>query len=208
MSKTKKMTFNMVAAKMPKPETIDIAIDWMDNATISVQKYLSVEEAVSFVNETVASCFDVETGNYSPEMLDFVVKVNTLVCYAGFDAPKDLKKAYRVVYETNLVRLVLAEIDNVQYGMLLNTIEAKLKYMVDASIAAASKQINDAMTELNHIMENGTSAMEVMQSPEFSEMMQRMSNLANIDSKPAELSDTNVVDMYAHAPKIRVLDHE
>ena len=206
MSKTKKMTFNMVASKAKKQEPVALTLEWMDGKTIYVQPRLTLDEAMSFVDNVAGSCFDSTTGEYTPEILEFVTYINTLVCYAGFDAPTDLKKAYRAVYETPIMKEVTECIDGEQYMELIDAIEEKLKYMVNASVATAGKQVSDAVVKLNSIIEEGNAAMDHMQSPEFTQAMQRMAEIGGMNNPTADSG--RIVDMITKAPVMRVVDDE
>ena len=197
----------MLAAKHAASELAEIKIAWMDDMIIHVKRVLSLDEAIGFVNQVVASVFDADTGDYTSEALAFATKVNVLTCYAGFEQPKDLKKAYRLIAESDIMSLVYAVIDKVQYQELLSAIEEKLGYMKQMAVSTAARKIDELIHKIEEVMSNGSELVEEMQSPQFIDMVKRVEAIQhtnnNTQDESFDVSMSN--DIGAQPSKIVVL---
>ena len=182
MSKTKKITFNMLSAKIEKNKAVQLQVDWFGDGQIDVRHTLDMEEAMSFVQEVALSCFDTEKAEYMPEIFDFAAKVNMLVCYAGFDAPKDIKKAYRVVYDTDICDRVLGVINQGQFNILLSAAREKIMHMKDAAISTAAYRVNELTNKMNEVMQNSDEMFAKLGDTDFANMIGRLESLSGMES--------------------------
>ena len=105
---------------------------WFDNELV-IKTILPLSDMLTFVNDVVSGCFS-EDGEYIPEVKDFIIKSNILTKYGNLTLPDNLKQRYTMVYETNAVKIILANVNNMQFTAMMHSIDEKIAYLCNANI--------------------------------------------------------------------------
>lgn len=188
MSKTKKMTFNMIAAAMTKNEPMKLEPFGLPGIELQVKHILSMKEAMAFVKDIVLSCIDMDEMEYTPEAFDFAVRVGILNKYAGIDMPKSLDKAYEVVYDTDLLLEIEGMIDTDQKNSLVAAAEARIAYMRDMQVALAGDKMQKLFNRMDEMMNEGTEILnrageiDVAKLEKMADMLQNRDTAENAGS--------------------------
>ena len=180
MSKTKKLTFNMVAGHIDKAE--DSVIQLFDDINIQVKHTLGVKEAMAFVHNIADSCYDLDKGEYTPEVFDIALRINVLMSYAGFEQQKDIGKAYDVVYNTDVFEKVLNVINPVQYSILVDAANERVKYARDILSSSAAAKIDMLIEKLDDVKQDNMNVIDQINSESFKEMVDKLSALGRGDN--------------------------
>lgn len=177
MSKTNKVTFGMIAAKMSPVNTKEIEI--ADDMKISVVYTLPMKDAFAFVNDVASACVNTSDEKYMPEVHDFAVRVSVLRWYAGIDMPKgkDMEKAYRVVYETDLFNKVFDEINHDQFDILLCAADERIKFECDAMMATATQSVSKLVAKMDDMVSGSAEIMKQFESEDFKATLENMMQL-------------------------------
>jgi len=191
--KTKKMTFNMLASKVPAAETVELAIN--DEMTVEVKKRLDMKHSLQFVQDIVSTCFDEEEATYIPEIFDVAIRIATMMHYAGFDVPKDAGKAFAVVYETDVFDRVLAVVDKKQFEELITGAKRKIAFKRDLLATTAAQKAIELLTRLDGIVEKMAEATENVNIGELTDAMKDISEKLNSQIEGKEIDDDNIVVM-------------
>ncbi len=186
-SKTKKLTFNMLAAEVQSKEPASVTVRGFEDQPLMVQRTLTLNNAIEFVRNTVSMVVDEESGEYLPEVFDFALKLNVLMSYAGIPVPKDFNKAYKVIYESNLYESVMEVINKEQYYILEDAIEDRVKYLRDTFVASAAAQLNKLVQKMDNVMNESTSALGQINSTDFLKALDSMQNI--VDASNGERQD-------------------
>ena len=118
-------------------------IEW-NGYTISIKRTLSLREVMEFVDNVVDTCFSSDEGIYTPEVLDFAIRYNVLVKYAGIELPDDAFKGYDICCQTDLYDEILRHIDYNQFISMEDAIDKNIEYRTNENVAAATRQMNEA----------------------------------------------------------------
>ena len=178
MSKTKKLTFNMIAAAANvESAMVSIEVPGVPGLTFEVKPMLSLKDSIGFVSDVVDSCVDMETGQYTPEVFDFAVRVNILSRYAGVDAPKDLNKAYKVVYETKVVETIMSAINSEQFALLVDSAKAKMEHMASFLITSTTSKVNELVSKMDDVMKTNADVVGNINSESFKDLLASMTKL-------------------------------
>lgn len=180
MSSVKKLTYGMIAAEMPAEDKTTVVYDGAhDSIEIDVKRTLGINDAMEYVNSIVKLCADSAVPRYSPEAIDFSMRICTLASYAGIPIPdKDnLDKAYRVVYETPLYSRVIGAINKEQNGVLIDAAMKMIEFEKKTMLSAAAMQINELITKLNAFMEDSTELVSGLSSDEFRKQLDELVRL-------------------------------
>lgn len=196
--KSKKMTFNMVAAKINQAEQTEAIT--IDDMTIEVKKRLDMKQAMQFVQDIVSTCFDDEEATYIPEIFDAAIRIGTLMHYAGFDVPKDAGKAFSVVYNTDLFDRVLAIIDKKQFEELITGAKRKMAFKRDLLVSTAAQKVLELITKMDDVFVKGAKVMESVNAEELSYTMKEITDKINgqIEREKGASEDSLIVMPRVH----------
>lgn len=176
MSKTKKITFNMLAAGLPK---IEKRIVNYGDYEIAVTPTLPIKQVVQFVDEVVETCVDVSDGTYMPEVLEMAFDCAMLHYYAGFERAKDIEKAYRVVRETNVCSLVKSVVNKEQLAEMWLAVERRIAHKLDVMSSAAATSVLKMMDQMSAVIEDSEAVMEKLQGADMQSSIAELTRLYN-----------------------------
>ena len=182
--KGKKITFNMIAAMIDQSEPVG-TITYGD-VVIDVKNRLNMKQSMQFVQDIVDICFNDEEAEYIPEVFDLSVRICTMMHYAGFDAPKDVAKAYAVLYETDLFNRVIELIDGEQYDRLIDGALEKVHFKRDLLKATAAQKTIELINMMDGIVAKSAEAMKKMDTEKLTSAMNNLSD--KLGAKAAETS--------------------
>ena len=77
-----------------------------EEKVITVTPTISFEDAAEIVETVAGVVLDEDTGEYHPEVQDVLFRAKALEKYAGFSIPKSFDKIYKLVYTTDVYKLV------------------------------------------------------------------------------------------------------
>lgn len=176
MSKTKKITFNMVSSDIAKSDTVEIVFNGVNKEfVIQAKRILEFKDAVNFVRDVADSCFDNETDSYNPEAYDFALKTNALIYYGGFTMPTDFAKAYKVVYETDLFERVFeSAIDRRQWDTLTSAIQNRIDFYKNSLIMSQASKVGDLISRMDQMLSDSNKAIAEISSPAFKDKIDDM----------------------------------
>lgn len=116
-----------------------------------VRRTLPFQEMLKFVGEVVNSCFQGETHGYTPEVKDFALLNNIVEYYSNVRLPENIEKKYELLYQTDLIPVILGAINDRQFNEMLMAISTKIKYLADSNterIVRKFESLGDLLTEI------------------------------------------------------------
>ena len=192
MKKNKKVTFNMIVADMKAAGGVtDPGILKIGELSIPVKHTLSLDEAMGFVSDIVESCVDMEAAEYTPEGFDMAVRINMMTYYAGVDAPKDLAKAYSVVYDESLREKLLGLINLSQANALIAAADNRIRHMREIMVSASTKKINELIYGMDSALNESMSVMERLSSDDMKQMVDRIADIRRYNSVQDTAANTS-----------------
>lgn len=188
MSKTKKITFNMLAAGLPK---IEKQVLQYGEFEIEVTPTLPIKKMLEFVDDVVATCVDIDSGSYLPEVYELALNLAMLHHYAGFEKAKDIEKAYRVVRETDICERVFELIDHKQYHEIVVAIDDRISFALQVMAVASGSSVMKLINKMDDVINSSTEALGALNSDEMHGMLDELSRLQMIVEGDAELDAEN-----------------
>lgn len=152
-NKTDKISVSALDKVVKETYTPFVEIDWNGNRLI-VKRTLSLRDMVLFVDSVVKSCFSADTHDFIPEAKDFAVRSNIVDHYTNVTMPKNLDHMYNLLYQTDLARVVLDNIDEWQFREMISAINNKIRHISSSDTARIVEQMNQAVAVVNDIAEN------------------------------------------------------
>ena len=201
MSKTKKVTFNMIAANISHDNNAK-ELEIEGGYKIAVTYRLGLKEYLEFVNAVVQSCYDEDDGIYNPEVRYIAEKIYLLVYYAGIDKPKDVSKAYDVVCNTTIYDRVFDLIDQTQWFDMQEAIDDKIAYFSRRLTSAAVSEVNRLIAKTDEMLSMNNDMINQLKSDDVAEMIRNMEKYVSdasadtsktVDGSMDAFSGSNVV---------------
>ncbi len=116
-----------------------------DDITINIDRTLDLHDMIAFEKYVVSSCFDDDTNEYMPEIKDFATRCAIYEFYTDVDLPGDTEEAYKFVYSTgDILDSIMNSINRSQFNSIMESIDEKIRSIVEANISVAHEQIDEA----------------------------------------------------------------
>ena len=147
-------------SKMISISKLDEILDERFNNEEVVDYYgndLVITKTISFAvfNEIVQQvsniCFDPDTGEYTPQKLDFAVRLCVIEAHTNVRLPDDTEHQYRILYGTDLFRTVYEYINHDQYAVMLDAITDAVHERNNANKAMFERDMNTVLEQVNQI---------------------------------------------------------
>lgn len=167
--KSKKVTFNMIAVDLKDAERNELVVS--DDITMEVKYRLNFKEAIDFAQSIVSICFDEDDIDYYPEIFDAAVRISTMMVYAGVDAPKDINKAFNVVYGTDLFERIMGMIDMNQFNILVEGAKRKIIFKRNLIESNAAVKVSDLLARIEAVTKQSEKVMENVNTDELVKSM-------------------------------------
>lgn len=167
--------------------TNTITKEWF-GIEVAIRRVLPLEEVLMFTEDIVNTCFAAD-GTFIPQVMDFAIKDGILTRYANFTMPSDTKKQYELIYTTDVVEMVMEEIDQEQLESIIDAADRKIDYLCDTNIREVSAKLE---TILKTFEEMGV-AVEQMFGGMTPEDMQKMIGAI---SEAGKLDEEKIVSAY------------
>ena len=185
-----------VANKTPATKEVK----WND-LTITIKPTLSLEEMMMFCDDISSMCFS-ESGDFMPELSEFMIRMGVLTYYANFTFPANITRAYQLVYGTNAYDIVFDYVNKDQFTGILDAAKAKVKYLCDSDVLAFRNKCD----ELVNVMSSSQEQIVDMFGDITPEEAQALFNAVEGDGK---FNEEKLVDAYVKSiKKDNIIDFE
>ena len=118
---------------------------------LTVRRTLPFQEMLVFVDGVVKSCFQQGSSEFIPEVKDFALLNNIVEYYSNVRLPDSLDRKYELLYQTDLIPVILDAVNPKQFNEMVMAINTKIKYLADSNaekIAREFKALGDRFSEL------------------------------------------------------------
>ena len=158
----KKVTYETIREAMndhcPQVEILD----WY-GVEITVQKIVPFLTMKEIVEDVAGACFNDDTGEYMPELMDIALRICVIDAYTDIVLPGDPEEQNRILYGTGLWSGISELIDEDQFSAIELAISRRVKARLDTNraefehelnamtnaLSEAGKQINDLFAGVN-----------------------------------------------------------
>lgn len=188
MAKVKKISINAWEQVMKNTYTHAYAVDW-NGVEVTIINTLSMKEMLAFVDNVVRSCFTQDTITYIPEVKDFAIKSNLVEMYTNVSLPSNLSTRYDLIYRTDLVEVILKNINIAQYSEMFSAIEDKIANIAQANIEATHRQMNELYAAFDNMQKQIAEMFAGIGADDMTKLMSAITNSA--------LDERKLVEAYA-----------
>lgn len=132
--------------------TKDITISFQGK-NITIKKDVDIKDVFTIINSIAISCFNNETGEYTPELEEFVRRCSIIETFTDFTMPESLNDRFHLVFGTELYKTVIDSIPEGIIEMINNSVAKKIDYLIQCNIEMVTTKISDVMNKVDE-MEN------------------------------------------------------
>ena len=142
-----KYTLLDIVNKMKNDDTV---IDW-NGINVKIKFSLSLKDSMEFVDYVTKMCFG-DGGEYTPEIRDFATKVCLVEKYTDLLLPDDASERYFILYNSDLINVLLEHINENQFEEMLHSIDIKINYIAQSNIEAVNTQLQAVYNEFENLV--------------------------------------------------------
>lgn len=117
---------------------IGIDITWC-GYNVAIKRFISFTDMLSFVDGVVSGCFAKSDNRYLPEVRDLFFRCSLVEFYTNIVLPESVEEKNQIVYGTDIIDLILQNIDRGQFRAIMDGIEKRVTYLVNTDM----KRIED-----------------------------------------------------------------
>ena len=193
---SKKFTINTLMESIPEVNKTDVKLEgeYFKDVTVQVRRTLPLEDAMNFVKDITATCIDDEQAEFMPELFDFAVRMYVVMYYANVDLSKDVKKAYRILYDTTLFEQVYAHVNTAQCTNLILSAEKRIEHWKNILSSSLAGKVSEMLRKMEDVMAGSEVMMAAIDGDEFKAAVARLSDSGVLKTNeppvPAELNDS------------------
>lgn len=166
-----------------KDNVVFIPLDGVEDVDIEVTKTISLQSMIEFVENVAESCVDMDSGEYTPQVRDFAIKRELLTKYANFTMPNNIEKQYEFIYGSNVVDVVLQNINQLQFQEIVSSIDRKVKFMLDCVTSISASNTVKLLNKLDSIAEQNTAMFDSLQGEDIASVFSNINAIANMDEE-------------------------
>ena len=153
MDEMKRITIENMAEVISDRFPNEQHIDYYGNDLV-VKWALPFYIVKALVASIADSCFDNETGVYTPENKDFAVRLCVVGAYTNVDIPADPEEQYTLLYGTDLIRYVFSAINPDQLDVIMKSVDERCKDRFDARRNAMEREFELFMDGAKQLLDS------------------------------------------------------
>lgn len=170
------------------PDVAVSTFEW-NEMSISVKRYLDMEDMMNFTYSVFNSCFSNTTGEYRPEVKDFAIRSCILEIYANIDLPDNLADRYNLIYQSNIIPEIMPYIDQAQFNAIMIAIDNKIESRINMNVAKFENEMREAQETLSGVLEF---VKEIFDGIDNETVKQIAGAISNMKISPEKLAETVV----------------
>lgn len=182
MAKIKKISINAIDKVVKTLHTPSTEVEW-NGLNVIIKHTLTFKETLEFVDSVTKTCFTASTNTYMPEAKEFAIKSNILEKYTNFTLPNNLEHRYEMIYCTDIIDVVLKNINIAQYTEMIKAIDDKIKNIAQANIEYMNKQLSDLYNAFENLQKHTESIFEGISPDDITSLMKTLTDGSLNESK-------------------------
>ena len=179
--KTNRISVIKFEKTVDKDNIVVVPLDGVEDANIEITKTIPLKDMIEFVEVVAESCVDMNDGEYTPQAKDFAIKREVLTKYANFTMPTNIEKQYEFIYGSYVYDIVMEHINFEQFREILNSIDEKIKYMLDCITSISASNTAKLLGKLDTISEQSSAMFDSIKGEDIAAAFKNIDTIANMD---------------------------
>lgn len=150
MANEKRITVEELEKAIGTIDTDVADVEWK-GLHVSVQNRIPFGMMLAMVDRVVEIVFG-DDGTYMPELKDFAIRNSVVELYTNLTLPDGAEKRYNILFNTDIWEVLVKYIDEEQFSMATEAIDAKIEATVNTNTINLNRQIavfQDAVEKMN-----------------------------------------------------------
>lgn len=127
----------------------EMSIDW-HGITVEVKKVIPYADMLAFVEMVFAACF-ADGGKYMPERFDMVFNACIVGTYTNITLPKDADDVYSILFNSDLIGMVMGIVNNQQIDSIRRAAERKIAHKLRTNENEINAAINKTVESIANL---------------------------------------------------------
>lgn len=149
---------------------------------VAVKRFISFAEMMNFVDGVVSGCFATSDSSYMPEVRDMYFRCSLVEFYTNIKLPEPIEEKNQIVYGTDIIDLILQNIDAGQFRAIVDSIEKKVNYFVDTNLKRVEDKAEAFLGGIIEQCEELNKAFSEIDAREMASFIKSMTEM-NFDEK-------------------------
>lgn len=150
MTKPKKISVNAIEKVMKETHVPSVTAEW-NGLEVFIANTIPLNAMMQFVQDVYGGCFMVDTGEYAPEVKDFLIRSSVIEMYTNISLPSNISKRYDILYRTDIYSFVLSYINGDQIDHMFDAIDRRIECAVNANVSGITRQVSSLYSSLEDL---------------------------------------------------------
>ena len=150
MTKPKKISVNAIEKVMKGTHVPSVTAEW-NGLEVFIANTIPLNAMMQFVQDVYGGCFMVDTGEYVPEVKDFLIRSSVIEKYTNISLPSNISKRYDILYRTDIYSFVLNYINGDQIDHMFDAIDRRIECAVSANVSGITRQVSNLYSSLEDL---------------------------------------------------------
>ena len=93
-----------------------------------------------------------------------------------------LRKAYFILYETDLCDKIMAHINQSQFRSLLDSVSERIRFERDMMVSSVAQKVNELVNKMDEVMSESQNVLNHIDSDNFGKAIENLSRFGQPDS--------------------------
>lgn len=147
----------------------------IDGYGFDVYKTVSLSDALTIIYSIVESCFG-EDQSYKPEAMDIASKRMLLEYYTNIDIPKDLSDVYTLIYNTDIIPIIMSNINRRQWENIMDSANKLVSYRCDIQRETIKNKLDEVTAHIQAMMDQVNGLFDGVTNDDISAMTNAITN--------------------------------
>lgn len=149
---------------------------------VAVRRFLPFADMMSFVDGVVSGCFAKSDNRYLPEARDLFFRCSIVGFYTNIVLPDPIEEKNQILYGTNIIDMILQNIDMGQFRAIMDGIDKKIDHLVNTDMKRIEEEAQRAVKEITDLCEALKETFSDIGGEEMSAFMEAVTKM-NFDEK-------------------------
>lgn len=146
---------------------------------VSIKRFIPLAAMMQLVNGVVSGCFAESDNSYIPEVRDFFFRCYIVDFYTNVVLPENTEEKNQIVYGTDIVDVILQNIDNGQLRAILDSIDKKINYITNTDMKRIEDNASRLLEQLRTQFDQITDVFSGISDETLTNFVQAVSSLSN-----------------------------
>lgn len=118
---------------------------------VTIKKLVNLANVIGMVSNVTATCFNVDTGDYTPDVLDFALRSEFIERYTNLTLPSDTEKRYYLLYASGIFETALEYVNQAQFDSIVRAVKERIVDVTETRNSNIERRASDIVARIESI---------------------------------------------------------